>query len=215
MTVILAGGHIKNYEAVKKFISGASYIICADGGTKHARAMGILPNVIIGDMDSVDHDLINYYQSRGAVVHHYPREKDEVDTELAIREAARVGSRDLLLLGATGGRIDHTLANIHLLLTAANLGVRARIADEQHCITLVTPQYPAEIKGNQGEVLSLIPLTTEVKGVNSRGLKWELNDRDFKIGNPFGISNELSRPSALITVQDGILLMIRVWEKGG
>ncbi|MBM7855544.1 thiamine pyrophosphokinase [Desulfohalotomaculum tongense] len=215
MAVIFAGGEIQDYQALKKLIPDKSYIICADGGTRHARAMGLIPNLIIGDMDSVQLELLNYYQGKGTVICYYPTEKDEVDTELAIREAVKAGSKEILLLGATGGRLDHTLANVHLLVAAAKLGVRGTIIDEQHRISLVTPQLPGEIKGETGDLVSLIPLTSEVTGVFSTGLKWELVDRSFNIGHPFGISNELTGSTAAITVREGILLMIRVWNKGG
>ncbi|MTI81824.1 MAG: thiamine diphosphokinase [Firmicutes bacterium] len=213
MAVIFADGEINDYQIIQKQIPADSYIICADGGVRHAKAMGLIPKLIVGDMDSVDQELLYYYHSKGAVINCHPREKDEVDTELAIREAVNAGYKRIKLFGATGSRLDHTLANIHLLVKAANLKARAVIINEQNHISLVTPRLSVEITGCPGELLSLIPLTNEVTGVNSRGLKWELTDRTFTVGNPFGISNELIHPAASITVKEGMLLMIRVWEE--
>ncbi len=208
MAVIIAGGEITDYQKIKTLISAQDYIICADGGTRHARALGLIPQLIIGDMDSVLPEELQYYQQRGATVYRYPREKDEVDTELALREALNSGQRHILLVGVTGGRLDHTLANIHLLVIAANAGVKAVMVDERQRITLITPNIPAKLTGWPGKLLSLLPLTTEVTGVKSRGLKWELNGRTFTVGKPFGISNQFTGSIAEISVKEGFLLCI-------
>ena len=210
MAVIFAGGEISDYQKIKQMLPANEYIICADGGARHAQALGLIPQLIIGDMDSVSPELLQHYQQQGAVIRRYNREKDEVDTELAIQQAVDCGQRRITLVGATGGRIDHTLANIHLLVKAAGLGAKAEMIDEYNRVSLITPEMPAELSGRPGKLVSLIPLTTEVVGVISRGLKWELNDRTFTIGQPFGISNEFTADSADISVKKGILLCISI-----
>ncbi|WP_051688148.1 thiamine diphosphokinase [Desulfofalx alkaliphila] len=210
MVVILAGGPIKDYQRIKKLIKEGCRIICADGGAVHAKAMGVKPDLIIGDMDSVSEEVLQHYRLNGVETCPFPREKDEVDTELAIEKAVKLGCREILLLGATGGRIDHTLGNIHLLVKAANLGVKATMVDERHRISLATAQQGVKICGPIGGLVSLLPLTTEVTGVTSTGLKWELNDGSFRIGKPFGISNELVDTAALVSVKEGILAVIEV-----
>ncbi len=210
MAVIFAGGEITDYKKIKQLLPADEYIICADGGLRHAQVLGFVPQLIVGDMDSVSPELLQHYQRQGAVVRRYSREKDEVDTELAIQQAVDCGQRQITLVGATGGRIDHTLANIHLLVKAVNLGVRAEMIDEYHRLSLITPEMPAELTGRPGKLLSLIPLTTEVVGVTSHGLKWDLNDRTFMIGQPFGVSNEFTADIADVSVKKGVLLCISI-----
>lgn len=215
MVIILAGGEIQDYQRTKNLIVDTDFIICADGGSRHAQAMGLIPDLIIGDMDSINPEMLQYFQNNGTKICKYPREKDEVDTELAIREAVNLGYKEIVLLGATGGRFDHTMANVHLLVKAAELGVKVTIIDELHRIYLVTPDLAAEIQGRPGDIVSLFPITSEVRGVFSQGLKWELQDRTFNIGNPFGISNELIAAKAKVIIKQGILLMIEIFKKGG
>lgn len=213
MVIIISGGIIKDYNKLKPYFCNAEFIICADGGIRHARALEVIPNVIIGDMDSAGTELLKYYHDKNVAVYHYPKDKDEVDTQLAIQKAVEMGFREILLLGATGGRVDHTIANMHLLVMAANMGVKAVIIDEQHHISLVTPEMPAVINNSFGVAVSLLPLTSEVVGVNSCGLKWELTGGRFTIGNPYGVSNQLTESSATISVKEGILVIIEVkWE---
>ncbi|MCL0032584.1 thiamine diphosphokinase [Peptococcaceae bacterium] len=206
--VIFAGGQIKNYDKIKRVLSKNSFIICADSGANHAYAMSLKPDLIIGDMDSVKPEVLEHFRKSGVIIKKYPCDKDKVDTELAIKQALNLNPSEILILGAIGNRLDHTLANVHLLLPAASFGVRAFIIDEHHKISLITKELPARIIGNVGGLISLLPISTEVCGVSSKGLKWELNNHKFSIGNPFGISNELVSNSAEIKVKNGSLLLI-------
>jgi thiamine pyrophosphokinase len=210
VVVILAGGQVINYKVLDKIITQAEYIICADGGARHAQKIKVIPDMIIGDMDSLNHDQLESFRNKGVNIIRYPVEKDEVDTELAIIKALELGFNEITLLGATGGRLDHTLGNIHLLIKAAKLGAQVKIIDENHQIYIITPQLSAEINGQPGNTVSLIPLTTEVKGVYSQGLKWELQNRTFTIGNPFGVSNQLTSDKASVNIEEGILLVIEI-----
>lgn len=212
MLVIFAGGEVSDYQWLKAQIKDTDYIICADGGTRHAQALNLSPHLIIGDMDSISGELLKYYQQSGTEIKHYPREKDEVDTELAIIEAVKLGHKEMLLVGATGGRLDHTLANIHLISKAAEQGVKVTMVDQYHRLYLATPELPAYINGTAGDIISLIPVTELVIGVNSQGLKWDLNNRTYRLGNPFGVSNELISSTAWVRVQQGLLLVVEVYN---
>ncbi|MCD5407206.1 MAG: thiamine diphosphokinase [Desulfotomaculum sp.] len=211
--VILSAGIIRDYRQFKNIFANKPVVICADDGVRHARAMGITPDLIIGDMDSVKPAMLQYYQNLGTNIRRYSSEKDQVDTELAMQEAIKLGHQEIILLGATGDRLDHTLANIHLLLPAANLGVRATILDERNHLSLITAKLPAQLQGDAGDFVSLLPIAGEVTGVFSQGLKWELIDHSFNIGNPFGISNELTGNYAEISVKQGNLLLIAVQKQ--
>lgn len=212
MLVIFAGGEVEDYQWLAAQIQGLDYLICADGGTRHARALDLSPNLIIGDMDSISRELLQSYRQAGVKIKHYPQEKDEVDTELAVIEAIRRGAKEILLFGATGGRLDHTLANIHIIIQAAEQGCRLKIVDRYQRLYLITPALPATISGAVGDIISLLPVNGRVTGANSCGLKWELNNHTFTMGSSLGVSNELTAGSAWIKVQQGMLLLVDVYN---
>ena len=205
--VIFASGKIKNYDKLKEIIK-ASLVICADGGANHAYNMKLKPDLIIGDMDSIDSSILEYFKKIGVKIEKYPCNKDKVDTELAMHRAIKMNPNNIFILGAIGNRLDHTLANVHLLLPAASYGVRAFIIDDYNKVSVITSRLTANISGEIGGLISLLPISSEVYGVSSKGLKWELRNHKFNIGNPFGVSNELASKNAKISVEDGILLLI-------
>lgn len=208
--IILAGGELSSYHKIKAMLPSAELIICADSGTRHASELSLFPHVILGDMDSIDPQQLAQYEQGGAAVLRFSSEKDELDTELAIDEAIKRGCTELVMIGVVGGRLDQTMANLHLLAYAAAKGAIAQILDSQHQIFLVTPQQPLIIEGNPGDLLSLIPLSEQVEQVNSHGLKWELAERVFTVGKPFGISNQFTGHLAEIYVGKGLLLAIKL-----
>ena len=211
--IIFANGEIKNYKRYKQYLLGDEYIICADGGAKHAGALNLIPNLITGDFDSIDQETLEKFLAAGSQIKQYPTEKDEVDTELALIEAIKLNPSEILLMGVVGDRLDHTLANIQLLVLPVLQGIDCCIISDWHIISLITPDSPAVIEGEPGDLLSLLPLTQAVCGVVSQGLKWNLQDSNFKFGHPFGISNVLLGNIAEVRIEEGIMLLIRVWEE--
>ncbi|WP_066639751.1 thiamine diphosphokinase [Desulfolucanica intricata] len=211
--LIFANGEIKNYNRYRKYIKGDEYIICADGGARHVRKLQLVPQLIIGDMDSVPLELLQEFRALGCVIKQFPTEKDEVDTELALNEAMKLNPREILVMGAVGSRLDHTLANIQLLIRPVMKGINTCLIGNRHIVSLITPSLPGIIEGEQGDLLSLLPLTPEVRGVKTRGLKWNLQDNTFKFGHPYGISNVLLEDNAAIKIKEGIMVLIRVLEE--
>ena len=212
--VIFANGQIKNYKQYEQFLIDVGYIICADGGAKHAVALNLIPNLIIGDLDSIDQETLDKFLDIGSQIKQCPTEKDEVDTELALLEAIKLKPKEILLMGVVGDRLDHTLANIQLLVLPVLQGIDCSIISDQHIISLITPERPAFIKGEPGDLLSLLPLTQTVSGVVSQGLKWNLQHSTFIFGHPLGISNVLLENKAEVKIEKGIMLLIRVYEEG-
>ena len=210
--VILANGEIKNYKLHKQYLIETDYIICADGGAKHALALNIIPNLIIGDFDSIEQSTLDKFLAAGSQIRQYPTEKDEVDTELALLEAIKLKPKEILLMGVVGDRLDHTLANIQLLVLPVSQGIDCCIISDRHIISLITPDRPVVIVGEPGDLLSLLPLTPTVCGVVSQGLKWNLQDSTFKFGQPLGISNVLLENCAEVRIKEGIMLLIKVFE---
>ncbi|MFZ5633985.1 MAG: thiamine diphosphokinase [Bacillota bacterium] len=209
---ILAGGPITNYEGISP--DPGDLVICADGGARHAGALGVVPALVIGDMDSVDPGLLEEFAARGCRVVRFPRDKDEVDTELALNAAISANPDEIIICGATGGRLDHTLANIQLLALPAQRGIRSSITGRRHRVTLVTPDLPYEVVG-RGSTFSLLPLTTRVAGVTARGAAWELNGAEFVIGKPYGVSNRVEADKVQVSIAEGMLLVIELLRGAG
>lgn len=208
--IIITGGTITDLQWLAGVINKDDRVICVDGGTKMAAALGLVPEIIIGDMDSVDRAELDRFARLGTAIKEYPAKKDDTDTALAVAEALAGHPDEIVILGALGTRFDHSLANVHLLRVALDWGVRARIVNEYNEISLVDPNTPAVVDGEPGELFSLLPLTEEVTGVHVTGARWPLENATFRVGNPYGISNRLASVQAEITVGSGLLLLIRL-----
>jgi thiamine pyrophosphokinase len=184
----------------------ADLVVCADGGLRVVRKVGVTPQVVIGDFDSARPSLLTWARTRGARLLPYPREKDKTDTDLAVEYAVRAGANPIDLIGVLGGRIDHTLANIGLLISLAKKRRRSRILHGQTELFLVTPR--ASIPGRVGDRVSLIPVSPTVAGVTTRGLKYPLADSILRIDATRGVSNEITTLPARVRVRRGWLLVV-------
>lgn len=206
---IISGGTINDPEFLRHKIVEAQnpVIICADGATRYLRVLDILPAFIIGDMDSIDTDTLEYFYRKGSTILRYPGEKDETDTELALEYAIKLKPRDIYIFGALGGRIDHTLANISLLIMGDKAGVRTIIIDETCEIFIVSRSII--IEGQTGQTVSLLPLSSDVTGITLEGFEYPLSDAVMECGKPYGISNRMMSEKGMISIQSGYLLVIR------
>jgi len=202
---IIANGNIKDLNFHKNLLEGIDKIICADGGSKYMKELGLIPDYIIGDLDSIDNSLIEYYQKQDKTKIIKDTNQDKTDLELALKLAESLDPKELIILGAIGDRIDHTYANI-LSLIFIEKNIKTRIIDEKNTIELV--DSPLDIKGKKDEIISIIPLT-DIYKLNYKGLKWNVSDLDTNIGW-FGISNRLIEEKANISFLQGKLLLIRV-----
>lgn len=177
-----------------------SLIICADSGYLASKKTGVLPDVFIGDFDSVSKEEVEIKK----IIELNPI-KDKTDTQEAIDYAIAQGADFITILGALGKRFDHALANVHLLKYARSLGAITEIADVDTHITLVTDK--AEISKKDGFCLSLLPLT-DCTGVSVSGVYYPLENAEMPVGVPYGISNEFTENKAHISVDAGELLVI-------
>lgn len=203
---IVGNGRLPPTRGLRQLLRHAALIVCADGGLRPMRAQGIVPEVAIGDFDSASPSLLAWARRRGTRLLAYPREKDKTDTELAIQYALRAGATTIDLIGVLGGRLDHTLANIGLLVTLARQRRRARIVHGNTELFLATPR--ASISGRVGDRVSLIPLSARVSGVSTRGLKYPLADGTLRLDATRGISNEITASPARVRTRRGWLLVV-------
>ena len=207
---ILLNGKINDYSIIKQFINNQKYdyIICADGGANHAYKMNITPNYIIGDLDSINKEIIDFYKKQNVLFEEFPSKKNETDSELCILLSKSLNASKIDLFGTLGGRIDHTLANINLLYYIREQEIIPRIISEQEEIYIATNEC-VKIKGKEKDIISIIPIKGDVKGITLENLEYPLNNYDMNYSTPLGISNIMLSEECKIAVKKGSLLIIR------
>ncbi|KNZ41183.1 thiamine diphosphokinase [Acetobacterium bakii] len=179
------------------------YIICVDGGANFTKKIGLFPNVILGDMDSISQETLKFYER--VEMKRYPACKDETDTELAISHAIEMDPEEVILFGALGTRIDHSLGNIYLLTRLLEAGITGKIIDEKNCIFLMCGDMNLELP--IGTVISLLPLGGDNEGINIQGFKYPIVNGRMTMKNTYGISNVVALEKQRISVEKGILLV--------
>ena len=206
--IIIAGGRFPEGDQWRRWLRKGDVILGADGGAAQAAAVGLLPDLIVGDMDSLPEEEQAALAARGCRFVVHPRAKDETDLELALTYAAELGCREIIILGALGGRLDHTVANVLLLALPGLAGIRVRIVDGDQEALLVRSGEVVTLEGHLGDLVSLLPLGGDVHGVTTTGLVWALEDEALRFGLSRGVSNEMTADAARIEVQVGTLLVV-------
>jgi thiamine pyrophosphokinase len=204
--VIFANGTFPDPTAHSQLLRDDDLVVAADGGAAHARAAGVTPHVVIGDLDSLEPGLQAQLEAAGSRFLRHPAAKDESDLELALLYAARQGVAEILVLGALGGRLDQTVANLLLMTHPALAGVTVRIVEGGQTAFLIRDR--ALIRGHPGDTVSLIPVGGDARGVTAEGLQWPLRDETLRFGPTRGISNVLLGRQARVHVREGILLCV-------
>lgn len=205
MRAVIIGGGSCNAN-LTEYIQPGDFIVCADSGYDSAVQLGIIPDIVIGDMDSIVSDI-----DCGAEIITAPVQKDETDSMLCVDILAGRGFDNILFFGAMGGRSDHSFANITLLLYAAKKGIHLEIVHEMSHMFIIDEK--TEIYGNIGDTFSLFALGGDASGITTTGLLYPLSDETLFADNPRGVSNELVENKAIVSVKNGYLLAIHI--KGG
>lgn len=209
MKILLVAGGTLSKEFLQKTVGKEQFnqIICIDGGANILTLAGINPDILVGDFDSINHEILVTYLDAGIEMRAFQKEKDMTDTELAIIIALELGADEIVLLGATGTRLDHTLSNI-FLLSKFSSKVKIKIQDENNQIMLFENKNCIEISQSEYHYVSLLPISTKVTGVTTRGLKYPLEKATLDRDSSFGISNELNQLTGSIYMDEGILALI-------
>lgn len=209
--IIIASGQTGEADragAWRKTIRDQDLIIGADGGAARALGWGLVPHLVLGDMDSLADGERARLESLGCRFVVHPRAKDETDLELALTYAAGQGAKEIVILGALGGRLDHTLANL-LLLTLPDLEkLPVCIVGGDEEIRLVRSGGTVALEGKPGDLISLLPLGGDARGVTTRGLTWMLRGDTLHFGFSRGVSNEMTGTTAHVEVERGYLLVV-------
>jgi thiamine pyrophosphokinase len=220
--IIFANGELPDLNPARLLLRPDDYVICADGGTRHALALAIQPDLIIGDMDSLEKGQLETLRKSGVSIELFPRDKNETDLELAIHRAIELKPTQIIIMAALGGRLDQTLANIALLTDSrltilqpglpspdALLGRQAfdiRLDDGVEEIFICRDQV--QVHGRSEDLVSLIPWQGAVSEVQTQNLKWALRKETLYPDKTRGISNEMSDDVASISIGSGLLLII-------
>ncbi len=225
--VIIGAAEIQNYEKIKSCLNENDYYIYCDAGLKHQEALGVWPDLIIGDFDSYSKaEMEQKYQRVGdasmpadantAACGNAPElivlpcEKDDTDTVFAVKEALRRGFADFLLVGVIGQRLDHTLANVSILYMLDEAGKEGRILDDYSEMQLVSGG-PVRIDDTCA-YFSLLNVSGQAEGVTIKHAKYPLQDAAIHCEYQYGVSNEvLPGETAEVTVARGKLLLIKIF----
>lgn len=210
--VIVANAPSLRLDPYREMIAGADLVIAADGGANALIEAGFRPAIVIGDLDSLGAMRLALLAADGVEVRRFPREKDETDLELALLHAVAIGATRIDILGALGGRWDHTFANVAMLAMPELQGRQVRLIDERQRLFLVRDQ--ALLEGQRGDTLSLLPLTPTVCGITTRGLFYALDDATLHFERARGVSNILIDPPGFISLREGLLLVVQHDDRG-
>ena len=208
--VIISGGHIDDAFAID-WLEKNKYdcMIAADSGMNFLHRNGIVPDIIAGDFDSAKAESVAYFQGLNNVqVIKLNPIKDDTDTEFVIREAIRRGATEITVLGATGTRLDHVLANVNLLGLGLEEGVSIQLVDKYNRIRMISDMIEITKKEQFGDYVSVLPVKGNAKGVTLEGMKYPLKDADVSCFSSLCVSNEIKETVANISVKQGVLLVI-------
>jgi len=205
VAVVLTHGVPPSRETLARALRGASHFVCADGGADHARAYGLTPEAIIGDLDSVTEETLSHF-SKARVVRDTDTER--TDTEKAIRYLLDQGGvEEILLLGASGGRLDHVIGHVSLLLRYAD---RVRLFLEDDRCRAWVEGGSVTLDHEPGTVVSFFAVGAPAEGVTTEGLQYALAGRRLELGVQDSISNVVASRPARVRIQQGKLLFLIV-----
>ncbi|ACL69760.1 thiamine diphosphokinase [Halothermothrix orenii] len=193
-------------EDYQKYIRDIDLVIGADGGALLLKKINVIPDLVIGDFDSLTESELNFFKKQGVTIRKYPVEKDETDGELALNYCIEKGYGIVYFIGALGGRVDQQLANIFLLEMANRYGVKAIVKEPDEEIGLINDRLL--IRDKQGARFSILPLDDRVSGVSLKGFKYPLKNAILNRYKTRGISNKIVENKATVKVEKGLLMYI-------
>ena len=204
--LIVGGGPVDTDLLNNEFAKKPDLLIAVDQGGFYLDELGIIPQVLLGDFDSLAAPVVDKLAKSGVRVVRFSPQKEATDMELALDFAINNGAGSINILGGIGGRLDHTLSNIGLLIKALAQNITVHLLDAAHDLTAINRRIILERK--PGWAVSLIPLTVKVSGVTTSGLLYPLDRADLFMEKSRGIHNEFTAPAATVELTEGVLLVI-------
>ena len=204
--VIISGGKEPSKDILFREIQDADIIIGADKGCEVLYKYNIIPDYILGDFDSANDEIINSIEERAKKKITYKREKDYTDTEIAYNLAVEKGATEIILLGATGTRYDHSLSNLGLMLRGLKSSIKVKVIDDNNFIFLTDKSII--LQGNKGDIISFQAYCDEIKNFNISGAKYNLSNYTLKLGDGITTSNEFLDEDIRVNFDNGILMIL-------
>lgn len=206
--VVVVGGVPPRHE-LAALLPPADLVVAADSGLHGALALGLVVDVVIGDMDSVDADVLAAAESRGVAVQRVPHDKDAVDTELALLTAVAQGARRIVLVTGGGGRLDHQMGVLAALVHPGLAGCEVHALWDTARVRVMRGPETATITGTAGSIVGIVPAAGAARGVTTAGLRWSLADEDLEAHSTRGVSNEMLAETATVAVRSGYLHVVQ------
>ena len=205
--IVVAGGDAAPEDAA--LLSDAEIVIAADSGAGWLDSCGVLPDLVVGDMDSIDPALLERLATQGVAVEKHPAEKDASDVELALNRAVAGGADEVVILGGLrGARLDHELANLLLLVDPRWEGIELRVTRGETTARALNGGNRRELEGVAGDLVTLLPVGGDATGVRTEGLRYPLAGEALQSGRSKGLSNEVEHAPASVSLGSGMLLII-------
>jgi thiamine pyrophosphokinase len=198
-------------------LADADLVVAADGGARWLDAIGVMPAVLVGDLDSLDPELVARLEGAGVRVERHPADKDASDTELALHRARESGAEAIVVLGGLGGdRLDHEIANL-LLLADPEMGEGDRdlwLIRGGTTVRVAHAGIGLRLSGRVGDLVSLLPIGGDAEGVRTEGLRFALNGERLALGPSRGLSNVVVSQPASVSLERGLLLVVETKSEG-
>lgn len=194
-------------DLLRRVAGWAELVVAADGGARYALSAGVVPDLVVGDLDSLEEEVTREVEERGVLVERHPARKDKMDGHLAVITAAKRGATNVDLLCAAGGRFSALYAVAHILLAAERMGLRATVVAGWGQ-AFVLEAGVRSVSGDPRDSVSVFPLTSAATGVTLEGFAYPLDDARLEIGDSLGFHNELSGEVGRVSVEEGALLVI-------
>jgi len=209
---IITGGAL-SAKFLEEYLSNhkEELLVVVDGALEVTHPLGLKPDFIVGDFDTVNQEMLSFYNPE--IILRHPPEKDQTDTELAIETALYAGCEKLVFFGATGSRLDHSLGNIFLLEGLLKQGICAEILNENNRLYLKNQSFTLHRNNTRGDFLSLLPLSETVEEVTLSGFKYPVENLTFYRERTLGISNEITEEEARVEFSEGIFIVVESWDK--
>ena len=209
--IIFVNGELVHPEKVRQFLQKNDYLIAVDGGLRHLIALDMKPDLVVGDLDSVTPEMLEFIESKKIPKLQLDIHKDETDLEIAIQTAYEMDYKDIFLVGAIGNRLDHTIENIFILTKPIWENINFTITDGTQDIFLIRSEktFPGKIN----DVVSLIPLTNVVSKVSTKGLYYPLQNEDLFLDRARGVSNLMISNEVQIQIRSGILVCFHIYKE--
>ncbi|GFN36362.1 thiamine diphosphokinase [Tepidimicrobium xylanilyticum] len=204
--LVILSGKIIDINRLRELKKEVDFVLSADGGTNHCFKASLKPDLVVGDLDSISEEVIQQIEENKIPVEKFPVKKDKTDSEISIDYIIDKGFKDITIVGATGNRLDHTLANILLLKKLKERGINGRIIDDDNVIYLVEDELI--LKNIPGYYVSVIPITNTGIVVTLKGFEYELENTRVQFGSTLGISNRIVKDKGFIRIYEGQSLVI-------